>query len=137
LCPSTGSGTKNILQIFIENQSAFQLYIFLLLSPCLQGQSTVDYFSRPGLNINSWHSCYVDCGNSTSYTFLNKEVKENDTLLYFVNNEGYGSLSLLVPGKKVFEYYSPTAKRLIYDFGLEPGEIVSEGYYEAFTVVAK
>jgi hypothetical protein len=125
------------LKIFIENQSAFQLYIFLLLSPCLQGQTTEDYFSRPGLNINSWHSCYVDCGNSTSYTFLNKEVKENDTLLYFVHNEGYGSLSLLIQSKKVFEYFSTTVKRLIYDFGLEPGEIVSEGYYEASTVVAK
>jgi hypothetical protein len=57
--------------------------------------------------------------------------------LCFVHNEGYGLLSLLIQSKKVFEYYSPTAKRLIYDFGLEPGEIVSEGYYEASTVVAK
>jgi PKD repeat protein len=113
------------------------LMIFLLLSLCLHSQTTEDYFSRPGLNINSWHSCYVDCGNSTSYTFSHKNIIGNDTVLYFVHNEGYGSLSLLVEDSKVFDYHSPSLKRLLYDFGLQPGEIVTEGYYEASTVVGR
>lgn len=113
------------------------LIILILYSGIAFSQSTFDYFSRPGLKINSYHQCYVDCGNSTSFTFLEKRIQGNDTILYFVHNEGYNSLSLLVEDKKVFEFYSPTIKRLIYDFGLEPGEMVTEGYYEASTVTSK
>ena len=113
------------------------LTILVLHSGIAFSQTTLDYFSRPGLNINSYHSCYIDCGNSTSYTFLDKLIQGNDTILHFLHNEGYGTLTLLIEGKKVFEYHSPTLKRLIYDFGLEPGVIISEGYYQGALVLSK
>ena len=109
----------------------------LLSSLLMHGQTMEDYFSRSGLNINSYHQCYVDCGYSTSYTFLNKQIKGSDTVLYFVHNDGYGSLSLWVEDKKVFIYHSATAKVLLYDFGLEVDEMIAEGYYAGSTVVSK
>jgi hypothetical protein len=115
----------------------FYFICFVLLYASAYGQTTQDYFSRPGLNINSYHACYIDCGNSTSFTFSHKQIVESDTLLHFVHNDGYGSLALQVEDKKVFVYVTPTIRDLLYDFGLEPGEIISGGYYDSSTVVSK
>ncbi|HEY3385138.1 MAG TPA: T9SS type A sorting domain-containing protein [Saprospiraceae bacterium] len=110
----------------------------LLISWATYSQTTQNYFSRPGLNVNSYHVCYIDCGYSTSYTFLSKTVMGNDTVLSFVHNDGgFPSLLLQVIDKKVYQYYSPTEKQLRYDFGLEPGEVITEGYYAQSTVVSK
>ena len=113
------------------------LNLVLLLTQGIHSQTTEDYFSRPGLNVNSYHSCYVDCGNSTSFTLSHKKIIESDTILYFVHNDGYSSLSLQIEDRKVYIYYTPAVRDLLYDFGLEPGEVITEGYYAASTVVSK
>lgn len=114
----------------------FYIIPILFCSLLMYGQTTQEYFSRPGLNINSYHQCYVDCGFSTSYTFSHKQILEGDTVLKFVHNEGHEFLSLWVDQKKVF-IYSSSSKVLLYDFGLEVDDVVAEGYYYGSTVVLK
>lgn len=113
------------------------LILFLLLFKDVFSQTTEEYFSRPGLNINSYHSCYVDCGYSTSFTYSHKNILGSDTVLHFIYNEGYSSLALQVVGKKVYIYYAPEDTVLLYDFGLDPGEMMTAGYYDQSTLLSK
>lgn len=115
----------------------FNAALLLLVSLQIHGQTTQEYFSRPGLNINAYHQCKFDCGHSTSFTFTQTKIVNGDTLLYFVHNEGYSPLSLWVVDKKVFMYHSSSFIDLLYDFALEAGEMITEGYYAGSTVVSK
>lgn len=114
----------------------FQLMV-ICFPMFLFGQTTLDYFSRPGLNINSYHQCYVDCGYSTSYTFYEKKVVNGDTVLFFSHNDGAASLGLQVLDKKVYRYHSAQFRTLLYDFGLEEGAVIEEGFYEGSKVVSR
>jgi len=116
------------------------LYLLSILSNIgiVTGQNTEDYFSREGLSINAYHFNQYDGQYSRSYTFYRKATYCNQELLEFINNENGSFQQLKIEGDKVYNFStSDCEKSLLYDFGLEVNQVITEGLYEDWSVTAK
>lgn len=115
--------------------------LLLLLFPAIHYSQTVEnYFSRPGLKLTGYGASFNGVGfdeYSLSYTFTGKKLLCQDTVLIFSANDHTYDRHVLIDDKKVYEIFSDCKKELMYDFGLEPGEKMTEGVYMDFTVINK
>ncbi|MCB0568084.1 MAG: T9SS type A sorting domain-containing protein [Phaeodactylibacter sp.] len=109
-----------------------------LICPVLSAQDIAAYFSEDGLSINAFHYNFYDGTYSTSYTYHERDSICGEEVLTFIHNTNGFHLYLRVEGLKVYRYFRPNCdKSLLYDFSLQVGETISEGYYEGFTLVGK
>jgi photosystem II stability/assembly factor-like uncharacterized protein len=99
------------------------------------GQTTEDYFSRPGLNISSYNEVLGDT-SSLSYSYSHKRVICGDTVLVFGSNQNSGNLFLLIEGGKVYKTDFSCQKELLYNFDLTVGQHVIGGFYNFKTVTS-
>ncbi|MBK9983310.1 MAG: T9SS type A sorting domain-containing protein [Saprospiraceae bacterium] len=112
--------------------------VFLLLVPMIvRGQTTEDYFSRPGLNINAYHIGYFDNPFSNSFTLTDTTTLCGRHVLVFSYNEGLAKRFIQIDGDKVYQIYSDCTRELLFDFSLEPGNKITEGFYADYTVVGR
>ena len=74
---------------------------------------------------------------ATAFSYVGKKFLCGDTVLIFAFNEGYADRFVLVEDKKVYEIFTDCSRELMYDFGLEVGEKMTEGVYTDFTLVNK
>src|SRR5687768_7915563 len=116
------------------------LYILFFLSGILSAQTLEDYFSRPGLKLNSYIASFNGIGfdeSSTSFSYVGKKALCEDTVLIFAYNEGFANRYVLIEEKKVYHVYSDCTRELMYDFSLLPGERVTEGVYADHLVIGR
>ncbi|MEP6794173.1 MAG: PKD domain-containing protein [Saprospiraceae bacterium] len=99
------------------------------------GQSTEDYFSRPGLNISAYNEFLGDT-SSLSYSYSHKREICGDTVLVFGSNQGAGNIYLRIEGGKVYTTDFSCQKELLYDFGLSVGQHIFGGFYDFATVIS-
>jgi hypothetical protein len=72
------------------------------------------------------------------YTFYRKTSSCNVELLEFINNENGSFSHLKIEGDKVYDFSTiECEKSLLYDFGLEVNQVITEGLYEDWSVTAK
>src|SRR5688572_1131061 len=81
------------------------------------GQTTEDYFSRPGLNISSYNEFMGDT-SSIAYSYSHKREICGDTVLVFSSNKNSYNIYLRIEGGKVYKTNFSCTKELLYDFGL-------------------
>ena len=101
-------------------------------------QTTADLFSQEGLSINAYHYNFFDGTWSTSYTFQTRsqDTEGNDRLSFVANSSGR-ELLLVVQEDKVFvENQWNSTLYLVYDFGVEVGDTITEGTYRNYVVTA-
>jgi len=110
------------------------LLVSVLLPLIINGQTTEDYFSRPGLKINKYHFNFYDGQYSKSFTFIEKTTFCNLPVLRFAYNQGLGYDYLWIDGKKVYDIDIDCNRTLLYDFGVHVGDVISQGIYEDFQV---
>jgi len=116
----------------------FLVRIFILLGPWIgNSQTTEDYFSRPGLNINAYHTACCGTAHPSSYTFAYRTNLCDKNVLAFTRNDGMGTIFLLIEEKKVYFLYTNCSKILFYDFGLMPGDTIKEGFYQNSRLISK
>ena len=110
----------------------------LLLSFNVLGQSVEDYFSIDGLCLGSAAGNTFDGYGYDGYTYINKtQVHPDTTRLRYVHNVYGFNRYLDVVGDKVYRVYShDNTVSLLYDFGVEPGDIILEGLYQGGIVTA-
>ncbi|HEX5113404.1 MAG TPA: hypothetical protein VFV79_11185, partial [Saprospiraceae bacterium] len=107
----------------------FSLSVITLLIPFFaNAQTTAEYFSRPGLNINAFNEYFGDT-SSASYTYSHKKVLCGDTVLVFALNNSNENLNLFIDGDKVYKRTIWCEDELLYNFGLQVGQKVLSGYY--------
>jgi photosystem II stability/assembly factor-like uncharacterized protein len=115
------------------------LLSFLFVFQTLHSQNIEALFSREGLSVNGYHYNYYDGTYSTSHTFVDKiTICDDLEVLRFLPHDGVGiPLYLHVDGLKVYKIFHSCSPQLVYDFGLEINETVTEGIYEGYTLVEK
>lgn len=112
--------------------------LFLIVTYYLPiAQTTEDYFSRPGLNINANHEGCCGSGHRASYTYTGLDTICGKEVLVFMHNEGIKILYLWIDQNKVYTISPNCYSRLYYDFSLNPGDTVKEGFYMNCVVLDK
>lgn len=112
-------------------------FIFFIVHSS-SGQTIKEYFSKEDLSINAIHSNVYDGSYSKSYTFHQIATFCNTEVLEYVHNSSGSKLNLLVEDKKVYEYINnDCSTKLMYDFGLDLGDTIPEGYYEGYVLYNK
>jgi hypothetical protein len=104
--------------------------LILLGQTCLFSQTTKDFFNRPGLSINAYHYGCCGSGHNSAYTFAYESFHCGEDVLTFARNDGRGFAYLAFDGYKVYIITSYCVKTLYYDFGLNVGDTLQEGFYE-------
>lgn len=120
------------------NKSFIVLAFSLLIgfNSILISQTTADLFSIEGLSINSYHYNFFDGTWSTSYTFKERwQDNQGSDSLSFVRNHGGSDIILRIEGQKVYliNQFNPS-DNLLYDFGWQVGDVITEGTYTDFEV---
>lgn len=112
-------------------KSYLSILTFLFLGiNFLQTQDLESYFSREDLSLNAFHENFYDGTWSTSYTFYQKDSICDIEVLTFVRNISGSRLYLSIEDCKVYINYSNSCtKILLYDFGVEVGDVIAEGVY--------
>lgn len=117
--------------------------LFLLLFCCAghsSAQTLSDYLSAPGLQINSQViNNFKNDTISTSYSFLKKgNICGEEGVLTFVQNTSGEFLHLQVEGKRLYRVEGNNCyRRLIFDYGLQPGDRLTEGLYVNAVVLSR
>lgn len=113
-------------------------YIFILIiaSIAITGlsQTTEDYFSRPGLQISAYNHSYYGDDYSKSYSYSHKSTYCDLPVLVFAFNEWISNIYLHIDEDKVYRINSNCERQLLYDFGLQEGDTITEGAYNGFVV---
>ncbi len=104
----------------------------------VQAQTIEELFSIEGLSINAHFDDLYDI-YPESFTFYQKTTLCDGEILEYINNKTGNRSYLKVEDQKVYRVYpsSNCYQSLIYDFGLEIGEQISEGVYQGATLVNK
>lgn len=116
---------------------SFKLFLCAFLFTAISHAQTVaDYFSIDGLSINAYHYNFFDGTYNTSYTFQEREEEvAGEALLTFVNNQTAYPRKLKIEDQKVYYYYEYAMNTfLLYDFGMEIGDVYTDGQYTGFEV---
>jgi|SRR5688572_1739338 len=112
------------------------LLLFLLI-PSAYSQTTMDYFSRPGLNVNAFAINIFGDTSSTSYSYSHKTLVCGDTAVVMDHNTGGGRLFLVFEGQKVYRTDYSCIRTILYDFGKNVGSVMIGGPYDDMVVTKK
>lgn len=114
----------------------FQLKALSIFLFCCAGHSSAQtlayYLSAPELQINSQViNNFKNDTISTSYSFLKKgNICGEEGVLTFVQNTSGEFLHLQVEEKRLYRVEGNNCyRRLIFDYGLQPGDRLTEGLY--------
>ncbi len=109
----------------------------LLCSISVNSQSLSELFAIDGLQINAYHYNWTVASTwSTSYTFDKLTTIDDKEVHVFKHNRLGIELTLFIEDERVFEYDSQNEQMtLIYDFGLQIGETMTESQYKGYTLV--
>ena len=113
--------------------------LFLIFSSSLQAQSLEGLMSVDGLKLGGWWIDDTLFDGPLSYQYCGKDtICDFPVLRYFGNNASGGIsdendyLPLHVDGEKVFVIGYNCDKNLLYDYSLNPGDSISEGYFQGY-----
>ncbi|MCI5081492.1 MAG: PKD domain-containing protein, partial [Saprospiraceae bacterium] len=113
------------------------LAILGLMYSHLSSQTAEEYFSTEGLSINSYHFNAFDGTYSTALTYYDKIMLCGEEVLRFYRNDSGIPFYLKIEGQKGYRVFGSCSTRLLFDYDLEVGEVVPEGFYQNFVVTDK
>lgn len=115
------------------------LLIILCCTANTGAQTLADYLSTPGLRIAGRQVNPFDGTYSRSYSYLRKDtICEGLEVLVFVRNTTGAFTYLQVDGQRLYKVNERFCSRsLVFDYGLEVGDTISEGAYYSATLEAK
>ena len=113
------------------------LMITVFFIPLSNAQDLESYFAREGLSINSLHTNFFDGSYSNAYTYYGMDILCGDEVLVFIENTTAQPLYLLIEDQKMYHCFGNCYKKLMYDFGMEIGDVLSEGLYNGWELVDK
>lgn len=113
--------------------------IFICFSTSFESlsQTTKEYFSQEGLNLNAYHYNYYEGTYSTSYSYMKTDTVCGEEVLIFYHHVNGHEFPLLIENSKVYTYLYDCEPYLIYDFGLEVGDTILNGHYRGWVVADK
>jgi len=113
--------------------------IFISLSLCSgNSQSVKEYFTQEGISLNSYFDIFGSDDYNTSFTYTREDIFCDLNISLYFHNHLYYKFYFYFEEDRMYNVNRQNCKAtLVYDFGIEIGETITEGMYSGFTLTDK